>query len=642
MPGRCCGAVCDRVADELAARSTAVPGIGAAAARVKSAAERSRVAMSHPPPPSSAGPASPAAAAPAAAAADQGRPLRPFGRYPLLRLLGKSQRTMVWLVVDTDSSQRLLAMPRHKPDGPVALAQWLDSARRAARLRHPGLAPALEASQQQGWPFVAYDGNAVVLLSDRIGRDGLAPAELVPVALQALQGLAFAHEAGVVHHDLNAGMLLLSDGGGGRLIGLGAAAAASGTALAQRLAAERDVLAFGLVLHHALTGTPALGQADAMQAVERMPPVGRDAVRLTAQTVPEPLRAIVNRATERQPRHRYRNARTLERALSGWIRTSEGPGAGPMALLLDRLRSVGLLPAMPGGAARAEGLLRLDRERTSALADIVLEDPGLSLELLRQVNSAGVRAAMPAGSAPILTVRRAIVMLGLDAVQRSARQLKPWPGPLDEAGAAALNRQFELARRAGRAARWLRPAGYDAELVHLLAMLQRLGMLLVHYHFPDEALQIQRLMQSAPSTLPGQPDEPGMGEQAASFAVLGFDIEALGQAVGRHCGLDDAALQMMRRLPLHLPVHPSVHDADLLRCSASCANELIDSQSLPAADRAVALHRLAQRYARTLHLSAAELQDAAAGIEPAGRAEAGESAPVEGGAEPGLAARLRG
>ncbi len=610
--------------------------------------------MPPPPHPSSTAP-SPASTASAPAADDAGRPPRHFGRFQLLRLLGKSQRTMIWLVADADAGaangQQVLVMPRQKPDGPAALAHWLDTARRAARLRHPGLAPALEVAQQQGWPFVAYDGNASVLLSDRIGSDGLTPAELVPAALQALQGLAFAHEAGVLHHDLNAGMLLLADGGGGRLladggggrlIGLGVVVVAAGraTALAQRQDAERDVLAFGLVLHHALAGAPALGQADVTQAIERMPPIGRDPVRLAPQNLPEPLRAIVNRATERQPRHRYRNARTLERALSGWLRASDGPGAGPMALLLDRLRSVGLLPAMPGGAARADRLLRLDRERTSALADIVLEDPALSLELLRQANSAAVRAAMPAGSAPILTVRRAIMMLGLDAVQRSARQLKPWPGPLDDAGASALNRQFELARRAGRAARGLRPAGYDAELVHILAMLQRLGMLLVHYHFPDEASQIQRLMQSAPSTRPGQADEPGMGEQAASFAVLGFDIEALGQAVGRHCGLDDAALQMMRRLPLHLPVHASVHDADLLRGSASCANELIDSQSWPAAERAAAPHRLAQRYARTLHVTAAELEDAAAGIEPAGRAEGGEAAVSDAGDTPGLGARL--
>ena len=144
---------------------------------------------------------------------------------------------------------------------------------------------------------------------------------------------------------------------------------------AQRRAAERDVLALGLLLHHALGGLPALEQPDTGAVIERMPPVGREIVRLpwtNAHPVPEALRAIVNRATDRQERQRYRNARTLERALSGWLKVDGEPGGGPIVLLLDRMRAVGLLPAMPGGAARAARLALMERERTNELAEIVI------------------------------------------------------------------------------------------------------------------------------------------------------------------------------------------------------------------------------------------------------------------------------
>ena len=46
---------------------------------------------------------------------------------------------------------------------------------------------------------------------------------------------------------------------------------------------------------------------------------------------------IVNRATARQPRQRYLNARTLLRALEGWREAAALDGGGPLALLLDRL-----------------------------------------------------------------------------------------------------------------------------------------------------------------------------------------------------------------------------------------------------------------------------------------------------------------
>ena len=603
------------------------------------AAARSRIVMTHPTT------APEASKSPAGAPVAGAQPVRHFGRFQLLRLLAKSSRTMLWLAADPRGGRELvLAMPRSKPEGDEALRRWHDDARRATRIAHPTLAPAAEVGAHEHWPFIAYERGRSVLMSERIGAKGLPPAELVPLAVQALQGLAFAHEAGALHLDLHAGMLVLADNGACRLLGLGVALPQPGQtagALSQRLAAERDVLAFGLVMHQALAAAPALGLADVMQAVDRMPPAGRDQVRLPRQdiqAIPDPLRAIVNRATDRQPRQRYRNARSFERALSGWLRTADGPGGGPMALLLDRLRSVGLLPAMRGGAARAARLQRQDSAPVGVLAEVVLEDVGLSFELLRLVNSASVRGAMGAGSGPILTVRRAITLVGLDAVRRAAQVLKPWPGPLADHHAGALDRQLELARRAGRAARQLRPAGYDAELVYLLAMLQRLGRLVVHYHFPEEALQIQRLMQPAPAGKRGEPDEPGMGEEAASFAVLGVDIDALGQAVGRYWGLDEATLQMMRRLPPQLPVHTSNHDADLLRVTASCANELIDAQSLPPAEQGAALHRLAQRFARMLQVTVDELRKAALGQAPDAAGVPGATTTVAPAHEPGDAA----
>ena len=124
--------------------------------------------------------------------------------------------------------------------------------------------------------------------------------------------------------------------------------------------------------------------------------------------------------------------------------------------------------------------------------------------------------------------------LGLDGVRRAALSLRPWPGALDEIGARELERLLTRVKRAGRLALVLRPPGYDAEVVYLVTLLQNLGRLVVQYHFADEAVQIRRLMQAAPAHQPGEPDEPGMSESAASFAVIGADTEALGAAVARH------------------------------------------------------------------------------------------------------------
>ncbi len=550
-----------------------------------------------------------------------------FGRYQLLRLLGKSARTMAWLVVQTDGgasqpgAEYFIVLPRLQPVGTAAMERWAQAVHRAARLSHPALAPAVEIGVQDGWPYVAYDAHGLATLADRLSGKGMAAVDAATQIMQAAEGLAFAHEGGVGHHDLQPYLLLLDDEGRVRLAGLEVASEAPadqagvepGALRAQRDAAQRDVLALGILLHQVLVGTPALDEADTGQVIDRLPPLGREIVRLPwtlPQPLPEPLRAIANRATDRQERQRYRNARTLARALEGWLQIEAGGASGPLALLQDKLRAAGVLPSQPGAAQQAARLALMETQHTSALADVVLNDLALAFELLRAVNTAQVRGGQVSGNGPVLTVRRAIAMLGLEGVRRAALALRPWPGPLNEAAAATLDQLITRIKRAGRVALALRPAGYDGEVVYLVTLLQNLGRLVVQYHFAEEAAQIRRLMQPAPSPRAGEPEEPGMTEEGAAFAVLGADIESIGAAVARYWGLDDSVLHMIRRLPVAVPVRHGDSDDDLIRLSGSAANEAVDCMALPASAVPAALQRVVNRYGRVLGFTLKDLQAA--------------------------------
>jgi non-specific serine/threonine protein kinase len=551
--------------------------------------------------------------------------IRWFGRLQLLRLLGKSARSMAWRVSDPRSGQELmLVLPRVQPADAAALERWQQAVRQASRLNHPQLAAVVEVGVQDGWPYVAYDPRDASTLAECLSARGMAGADAANWAGQLLQGLAYAHEAGIAHHDIQPFLALVSEGGQLRIAGLAVAAemaqvaeeerqraAVDTSALrSQRAAAERDVLAAGLLLYQMISGRTPLDEPDLGQVMLRLPPVGREIVRLpwtTTQPVAEPLRAIVNRATDRQERQRYRSARTLLRALEGWLHT-EGGASGALVLLADRLRTAGVLPSFPGAAARAARLALMERERTIELAEVVLEDVALSFEMLRLVNAAQARGAQLSGSGPVLTIRRAIAMLGLDGVRRAALALRPWPGPLDDAGAAELQRVVERCQRAGRLALALRPPAYEAEVVYLVTLLQGLGRLVVTYHFPEEATQIRRLMQPAPALREGEPEDPGMTEESAAFAVLGADVEAIGLAVARHWGLDDSVLPLMRRQPLATPVRNIESDDDLLRALASCGHEVVDALTLPPSKVVPALQRVVTRYGRVLDFDLRELQ----------------------------------
>ena len=592
-----------------------------------------------------------------------------FGRYQLLRLLGKSERSMAWLALDTRSQQeQMLAIPRVQPR-PEVLEAWTQTLRRAARLNHPHLARAVEIGEHDRWPYVAYDREQVATWSERFSSQGMAGAEIAAWVEQAAQGLAFAHEAGAAHHDVQPWMLLVSDDGKASVMGLeiagqpislddpdAAVGAQAGALAMEQLRATRDaaigdVLALGLVLHRGLAGQPALDEPDIAKAAARMPPLGNEIVRLpwnVPRPVPDPLRAIANRATDRQERQRYRNARTLQRALEGWLSTVDENNGGPLALLLDRLRTVGVLPAHAGAAERVARLALMDKSRTNELAAEVLGDLALTFELLRLVNAAQVHGESVAADGPVLMLRRAIAMLGLDGVRQAALGLRAWPGPMDDEAAHEMAALIERVQRAGDVAKALAPAGYDGEVIYLITLLQNLGRLVVQYHFPEEAGQIRRLMQPADKRAPGAPEEPGMSAEAASCAVLGLDVEELGTAVARHWGLDETVLKMIRRLAPEAPVRAPDGDNDVLRITGSCANELIDVMALPAQRMMKALGAVVQRYARVLGVTGREMQEAlqaagqSVGMTPAGaRPAAGNVAakPAPVGAPAGPASR---
>ena len=559
------------------------------------------------------------AATSAAAFAASSAGARRFGRFLLQDLLGRSLQTMAWHAYDTRTrGEVLLMLPRAAPDA-AAMPAWTEGARRAARLSHPRLLPVCDIGHEDRWPFVACEvvPGLRTLGQHMAAQRSSPPLEAAAWCSDALEGLAYAHEAGVAHGDL--GLHSLAIDANGRVLAWGFAVAvgdipvAGGAALdpghlrAQRDEAGLDLLQAGLILHQLLAGEPALGEPDLAVAVQRLP---QEIVRLpwtVPHPVPEALRAIVNRATDRHVQRRYLSARGLLRALSGWRQSQADDKGGALALLIDRLSTVGHLPARPGLAQRVVQLSRMETQRLDELADVVLQDPALAFELLRTINSAQFHSDT---DGVITTVRRAMQLMGVNGVRRAASSLRAWPGPLREAGARALEQGMRRACLAGHVAEFLSPAGLDAESALLAAQLQHLGRLLILYHFPDEAAQIAQLMQSTPPATPEDQELPGMSEDAAAMAVLGVDLAPLGVAVGRHWGLGEALQQMMRPLPTAQFVHTPDDVDGWVRLVASCANETLDVARLGATKQARALAAVALRYQKVLDTTPESLREA--------------------------------
>lgn len=547
-------------------------------------------------------------------------PLKSFGRFELRALLSKSARSLIWRVHDPRHGQELmLCMPREKPNSKPALDHWLRMAHGGERVQHPNVAPVFEIGEVESWPYVAYDRGLGETLEERLARQKAPlPIDAANWIAQLLEGLAFAHEAGHAHRDIQTASLVIDGLDKVRLIGLEVAQEVfpanvdfnTVSRRAVRESAEEDVLCVGLLLNRILSGKPVLEENDLQHVVQQMQPNGRELVRLgweTPHPIPDPLRAICNRATDRQLRQRYHLARSFWRALDGWRQAAAYDSGGPIVLLLDKLQRGGHLPTTISGLHRYTSGSGLENQHASALSEFVLKDMALSLELVRRVNNA-LKQAGHAGET-VLNMQRAIQMLGLDGLQLAANALKPWPGPLAPVAAEMLRQLMARVTKAAQVAQALRPAGYDGEVVHLITVMQNLGRLLLQYHFPDDAQQIRQLMVP-PEPTEDQPNPPALSEQAAAYAVLGCDLEALGAAVARHWGLGDELQQMIRRQPLDAPVHPARTDTDAIRLTCSFANELVDALGLPESRRRLGVEMATRRYGKALGVGLREVMEA--------------------------------
>ncbi|GAA4213115.1 protein kinase domain-containing protein [Actinocatenispora rupis] len=139
-------------------------------------------------------------------------------RYRLVRELGRGGMGAVFLARHEDTGGELalkLMLPAVAAD-PMARRRFLREVELTRALRHPHLVPLYDAGTVDGafWFTSEYcaGGSLDGVLRRRGGR--LPEREAVRLAVQALDGLAYAHASGVVHRDLSPHNILLAAGDG--------------------------------------------------------------------------------------------------------------------------------------------------------------------------------------------------------------------------------------------------------------------------------------------------------------------------------------------------------------------------------------------------------------------------------------------
>ncbi len=151
-----------------------------------------------------------------------------LGRYTLTRLLGSGGMGRVFLARDKVLARdvALKAIPQRLGDSDQVeyLKQFMHEARVIAALEHGNIVRIYDVLTDSGVVAIAMEyirgGDLQRVVRKRGTLDYKLAGKLV---LQALRGLSFAHEGGVIHRDIKPGNLMLTRDGQCKLVDFGAA-----------------------------------------------------------------------------------------------------------------------------------------------------------------------------------------------------------------------------------------------------------------------------------------------------------------------------------------------------------------------------------------------------------------------------------
>jgi len=280
----------------------------------------------------------------------------PFGHYHILRLLGQGGMGAVYLAQDA-KLERLVALkvPHFAPeDGAAARERFQRSARAAARLVHPNLCPIYEVGEFQGIPYLTMPYLEMPSLQSRL-QEGLSPTPQQAAALvhRLAVALQTAHQAGIVHRDLNPGNILLNPEGEPIIVDFGLARqldtdAARLTQTGQVLgtpgytAPEQlsgipeaqsrscDIFSLGVILYELLTGQLPYGRTlhEVLLHIRTRDPAPPSVLHPGIDPV---LDRVCEKALARKVEERYASMGELAAALVDYLRKQKEPIAQILA-----------------------------------------------------------------------------------------------------------------------------------------------------------------------------------------------------------------------------------------------------------------------------------------------------------------------
>lgn len=258
-------------------------------------------------------------------------------RYEIIRSIGEGGMANVYLGYDTilDRNVAIKVLRGDLSSDEKFVRRFQREALSASSLAHPNIVEMYDVGEDDGIYYIVMEYVEGKTLKQLLKKRGsLTLSEAIDIMLQLTDGMAHAHDSYIIHRDLKPQNIMIRDDGQIKITDFGIAMALNATQLTQTNSVmgsvhylppeqasgkgstiKSDIYSMGIIFYELLSGSlPFKGDNAVEIALKHM----RDplpSLKEDNSAIPQSIENIILRATAKNPKNRYEDARSMHEDL---------------------------------------------------------------------------------------------------------------------------------------------------------------------------------------------------------------------------------------------------------------------------------------------------------------------------------------
>ena len=258
-------------------------------------------------------------------------------RYQIIKSIGEGGMANVYLAYDTilDRNVAVKVLRGDLANDEKFVKRFQREALSASSLSNPNIVEVYDVGEDNGEYYIVMEYVEGKHLKNLLKKRGkLTVAEVIDILLQITNGLSVAHDSYIIHRDIKPQNILILENGLVKITDFGIAVAMNSTQLTQTNSVmgsvhylppeqasgkgatlQSDIYSIGIMMYELLTGKLPFKGDNAVEIALKHLKEPMPSIRDELPDLPQSVENIILRATAKNPKNRYADAREMNEDL---------------------------------------------------------------------------------------------------------------------------------------------------------------------------------------------------------------------------------------------------------------------------------------------------------------------------------------